>query len=92
MRDIVKTALFISLPYSFVVGLLWYFVTLELIGVRPGVPQSLYAGLDAVRFLIEANGLVTYLYELLSKYVLFAAPIFIALVLQGYIYNGRKNA
>jgi hypothetical protein len=92
MKDVVKKALIISLPYSFVVGLISYFATLEFFGARPGVPQKIYAGLDAVRFLIEAHGLVPYLFELLGKFALFVTPIFLALVIQGYIYERRKNA
>ena len=92
MRDIAKTALFISLPFSLVVGLVTYIFTLNLVGVRPGVPQTYYEGLDAVHFMIQADGLISYLYNLLPQFAFYFGSIFSALVIQGYIYKCREYA
>lgn len=92
-RNIIKTALFVSLPYTLVVGVLSYIVTIDiLVGTRDGEPAPHYVGLDAVRWEIEATGLVPFLASLIPQFSFFIGTIFLALVIQGYIYLRRINA
>ena len=90
MRKIIKQSLIISVPYSFLVSVLFYTFSIQFYAVSPGEDSEVvYRGFDAVRFMIKELGIFHYLANALPHYLLFGLSIFIALLIQGYI-NERK--
>ncbi len=90
MKKIIKQSLLISMPYSFLISILFYTFSIQFYAVSPGEDSEvMYRGFDAVKFMIEDLGVVHYLANALPHYLFFGLSIFIALLIQGYI-NERK--
>jgi len=93
MKKIITQALLIALPYSFLVSVLFYTLTINFFAVSPGEPSEIvYYGFDAVRHMIREYGLVNYLAGILPHYIFFGCSILIALIIQGIINGKPKNA
>src|SRR5690606_6751249 len=93
MKKIITQALLIALPYSFLVSVLFYTLTVNFFAVSPGEPSEIvYYGFDAVRHMIREYGLVNYLAGILPHYIFFGCSILIALIIQGVINGKPKNA
>jgi len=91
MKKIIIQSLLISLPYSFLVGVIFYTLSIQFYVVSPGEElEIVYYGFDAVKFVIGEKGIVEYLTGALPHYLFFGFSIFIALIIQGAI-NARKN-
>lgn len=93
MKKIITQALLIALPYSFLVSVLFYTLTVNFFAVSPGEPSEIvYYGFDTVRHMIREYGLVNYLAGILPHYIFFGCSILIALIIQGIINGKPKNA
>ena len=92
MVKILKVAMLIAAPYSVVVGMLSFAVSLNFLVIYEESTETTYYGIDAVSYLVGQRGVLGYLQDSLAHVVFFFMAILIALVIQGLIYRRQRIA
>ena len=79
IKKVIKQALLISIPYSFLVSLILYTVRIESVEVFDATTKQTqaYYGFDAVKYLIETKGPLGYLSGMWPVYVFFGRGFFL---------------
>lgn len=92
MKIAFKQALAITIPYSFLVSIIFYSSTIEFFALADeGSPEVVYRGFEAVKHIIREDGIFEYILFAAPHYVFFSVTIFFALMIQGVI-NAKINA
>jgi hypothetical protein len=92
MLKILRNSIIVAVPFSLTAALLVFTVTSFWVAVFDEGTQKTYRGFEGVTYLIESQGLATYLLNLAPEFAFFFTSILLALITQGALFYRKPSA
>ena len=92
MLEILRNSIIVAVPFSLSAAFLVFTVTSFWVAVVDEGTQKAYRGFEGVRYLVESQGIITYLLKLVPEFTFFFTAILLALITQGAIFYRKPDA